>query len=126
MVTMCQSIAAARIGEPQTNADDSTTLEFRFGADDPVFGGHFPGRPILPGVFQLELVRVTAELVMKCTLAVREIRKAKFQRPILPGETVRLALKLSEKDDTIQASAGFSVIGQPAGEMILLLWRNQD
>ena len=57
---------------------------------------------------------------------VREIRKAKFQRPILPGETVRLALKLSEKDGTIQALAHFSVIGQPAGEMILLLWRNQD
>ena len=125
-MTIPATIAAARIGEPQTNGDGSTTLEFRFNADDPVFAGHFPGRPILPGVFQLEVVRVAAELVLNCALVVREIRKAKFQRPVLPGETVRLALKLSEKDDTIQAHAHFSVIGQPVGEMILRLWRNQD
>ena len=125
-MTMRASIAAARVGDPRFEPDGSTTLEFKFDANDPVFAGHFPGRPILPGVFQLELVRVAAELVMRCVLAVREIRKAKFQRPILPGETVRLALKLSEKDGTIQALAHFSVIGQPAGEMILLLWRNQD
>ena len=123
---MCASIAAARIGSPRFESDGSTTLEFKFDANDPVFAGHFPGRPILPGIFQMESVRVAAELVMQCALAVREIRKAKFQRPILPGETVRLALKLSEKDGTIQALAHFSVIGQPAGEMILLLWRNQD
>lgn len=125
-MTMRASIVAARIGEPQQNPDGSTIFEFHFGADAPVFDGHFPGRPILPGVFQLEMIRMAAELVLNCALAVREVRKAKFQRPILPGETVRLALKLSEKDDTIQASARFSVIGQPAGEMILLLWRNQD
>ena len=125
-MTMCASIAAARIGSPRFESDGSTTLEFKFDANDPVFAGHFPGRPILPGIFQMESVRVAAELVMQCALAVREIRKAKFQRPILPGETVRLALKLSEKDGTIQALAHFSVIGQPAGEMILLLWRNQD
>ena len=122
---MHKSIAAARVGEPQPNPDGTTIFEFRFGADDPVFAGHFPGRPILPGVFQLELVRVAAELVLKSTMAVCEIRKAKFQRPILPGETVRLALKLSGETDTLQAHAHFSVIGQPAGEMILLLWRNQ-
>lgn len=124
-MTMRESIAAALIGEPQPNPDGSAIFEFRFVADDPVFAGHFPGRPILPGVFQLEMVRVAAELVLNCALAVREIRKAKFQRPILPGETVRLALKLSGGTDTIQAHAHFSVIGQPAGEMILLLWRNQ-
>lgn len=124
-MTMRASIAAAQIGEPQQNPDGTTIFEFRFGTDDPVFDGHFPGRPILPGVFQLELVRVAAELVLNCTLAVHEIRKAKFQRPILPGETVRLALKLSGETGTIQACTHFSVIGQPAGEMILLLWRNQ-
>jgi len=54
-------------------------------------------------------------------LAVREIIKAKFLRPIIPAETVRLALKLTEKTDRIQARASFTVTGQPAGEAILLL-----
>ena len=124
-MTMRGSIAAARLGEPLSNADGTTTLEFKFGADDPVFAGHFPGRPILPGVFQLELARVAAELVLQCALDVREIRKAKFQRPILPGETVRVELKLSEQAGAIHARAGFSVGGQAAGETTLFLWRSQ-
>jgi len=123
-MTMRQSIAAARIGEPRQNAEDVTVLEFKFGAEDPTFAGHFPGRPILPGVFQLELTRVAAELVLHCSLSVREIRKAKFQRPILPEETVRLELKVTTNGSAIQARADFSVNGQPAGETVLLLWRS--
>jgi 3-hydroxymyristoyl/3-hydroxydecanoyl-(acyl carrier protein) dehydratase len=125
-MTMQSSIAAARIGGSQQNADGAAIFEFRFGANDPVFAGHFPNRPLLPGVFQLEMTRVAAESVLNCSLTVREICRAKFQRPILPGEAVRLELKLSEADNTIRARADYFVGGQPAGETILLLWRNQS
>jgi 3-hydroxymyristoyl/3-hydroxydecanoyl-(acyl carrier protein) dehydratase len=91
-----------------------------------VFAGHFPNRPLLPGVFQLEMARAAAELVLNCPLAVREISKAKFQRPILPDEIVRLELKLSETGGARLARASFSVKGQSAGETILLLCRNRD
>ena len=124
-MTLRDSISAARLGEPRPNADGSMTLEFKFGADDPVFAGHFPGRPILPGIFQLELARVAAESVLHCALAVREIRKAKFQRPVLPDEIMRLELKLLNKDGVIQAHAVFSVGGQAAGETNLLLWQSE-
>jgi 3-hydroxymyristoyl/3-hydroxydecanoyl-(acyl carrier protein) dehydratase len=123
---MQSSIDAARVGEPQQNADDTNVFEFCFRANDFVFAGHFPNRPLLPGVFQLEMTRAAAELVLNCPLAVREISKAKFQRPILPDEIVRLELKLSETEKIIQARASFSVKGQAAGEAILLLWRNQN
>ena len=125
-MTMRDSITAARMGEPRQNADGSTLFEFKFAASDPVFVGHFPGHPILPGVFQLEIVRVAAEAVLNCPLAISEIRKAKFQRPILPDEVALVELKLTEKDGNIQTNAKFSVGGQPAGETILQLWRNQD
>ena len=124
-MTLRDSISAARLGEPRPNADGSMTLEFKFGADDPVFAGHFPGRPILPGIFQLELARAAAESVLNCALTVREIRKAKFQRPVLPDEVVRMELKLANKDGVIQAHAVFSVNGQAAGETNLLLWRSE-
>lgn len=123
-MTMRSSIAAAQISRPPTDGDGATTLEFRFGADDQVFTGHFPGRPILPGVFQLEMARVAAEKVLDCRLSVREISKAKFLQPILPGETVRVDLKLSEKDGMIRARAEFFVGARVAGETILLLCRN--
>jgi len=123
-MTMRDSIAAARISGPLELPDGTTSFEFRFGADDPTFAGHFPNRPVLPGVFQIEMTRVAAESILKRSLALREISKAKFLRPIVPEEMVRLDLKLSEQEDTIRARAHFSVGGQPAGETVLLLWRN--
>lgn len=124
-MTMQESIRRAQTGAPQMNLDGSARLEFCFPADDPTFTGHFPTRPLLPGVFQLEMARITAELVLNCALTVREVIKAKFLRPIIPVETVRVELKLVEKPDTIQARASFSVTGQPAGETILLLSRDE-
>ena len=121
---MRDSVAAARIGLPLPGDDGPMVFGFRFPASDPVFAGHFPGRPILPGVFQIEMVRLAAETVLNFPLGVREIRKAKFQRPIRPDERARVGLRLSEKEGTIEARAGVSVDGQPAGEMVLWLWRN--
>jgi 3-hydroxymyristoyl/3-hydroxydecanoyl-(acyl carrier protein) dehydratase len=123
-MTMRDSIAAARTGGPSPQADGATSFEFRFGANDPTFAGHFPARPLLPGVFQLEMARLAAEWFLDCPLTVGEICKAKFLRPILPGETVRMDLKLSEAGGTIQARAAFSVAGERAGETVLRLWRS--
>jgi len=123
-MNMQSSIAAARVSGPSPQPDGGVVFEFRFPAGDPVFAGHFPGRPILPGVFQLEMARWAAGLALGHPLALREISKAKFQRPVLPDELVRVDLKLSEKDGSIHARAGFSVGAQPAGETQLLLWRN--
>ena len=123
-MTMKSSIAAAQLSGPQLEADGRAVFEFRFPADDPVFAGHFPGNPILPGVFQLELTRMAAESVLKCPLTLREVSKAKFRLPISPAENIRVELKLTEKDGAVQARASFSVGVQPAGETILLLGRS--
>jgi 3-hydroxymyristoyl/3-hydroxydecanoyl-(acyl carrier protein) dehydratase len=122
-MTMRESIRRAHISRPSADAPDSAALEFCFPADDPTFAGHFPTRPLLPGVFQLGMARFAAEIVLKCPLTVREITKAKFLRPIIPTETVRVELKLVEKPDTIQIRALFSVTGRPAGEAILQVVR---
>jgi 3-hydroxymyristoyl/3-hydroxydecanoyl-(acyl carrier protein) dehydratase len=123
-MTMRDSIAAARISGPQRTADGAAVFEFRFEEDDPTFAGHFPTHPLLPGIFQLEMARAALEWVLNCRLAVREISKAKFRRPIYPAECVRVELKWLEAGDTIRARAGFSVGGQPAGETALSLWRS--
>ena len=123
-MTMQDSIRHAQKTGPEMNADGATRFEFCFPTDDPTFAGHFPNRPLLPGVFQLEIVRSAAEDMLKQPLFVREIVKAKFLRPIIPTEIVRVELKLTENPDTILARASFSVTGQPAGEAILHLARS--
>jgi 3-hydroxyacyl-[acyl-carrier-protein] dehydratase len=117
-------IVAAQLGEPSRSPEGANVFEFNFPLENPVFAGHFPGRPILPGVVQLEMVRVASESVLNGPLEIREIRKAKFQRAIAPGETMRMELKLSNDEGMVRARATFSVDGQAAGETVLFLATN--
>ena len=121
---MRRSIAAARTSGPTAAAEGVSVFEFRFSAGDPTFAGHFPQRPLLPGAFQIEMARAAAEWLLGGSLAVREIARAKFLRPILPEQNVRGELKVSEAEGLIRVRAGFSVDGQRVSEVVLELWRS--
>ncbi len=56
------------------------------------FRGHFPGRPILPGVVQLAWVIDFARSHLGLDPEVRQVADLKFQRVIRPGTTVRLEI----------------------------------
>ncbi|HEY4214553.1 MAG TPA: hypothetical protein VGM84_23965 [Steroidobacteraceae bacterium] len=62
---------------------DSTLL--RIPIDHPAFPGHFPGRPILPGVVLLDAVVRAVSPDVPC-----EIASAKFHATVSPGETLTL------------------------------------
>jgi 3-hydroxymyristoyl/3-hydroxydecanoyl-(acyl carrier protein) dehydratase len=120
-MTMQDSITAARKSGPAPLADGANGFEFNFPANDVVFAGHFPQHPILPGLFQLEIVRLAAGWVHDRKFSINEIVKTKFQRPILPGETLKLNLKLADEAGVVSARANFTCGGQPAGEAFLKL-----
>ena len=124
-MTMRQSIAAALLVGPREESEGRRVFRFRFGAADPVFAGHFPGQPLLPGVFQLEIARLAAEWELGMPLQIREIPRAKFQRPFLPDEVVKLELRVTETGGSITARAHYSIADRPAGETILSLCRSQ-
>ncbi|HVV22934.1 MAG TPA: hypothetical protein VHF06_26090 [Pseudonocardiaceae bacterium] len=52
---------------------------------DPVFEGHYPGFPILPGLFLLEHV---LKLVRRPGLTFAGLERAKFARPVRPGDVL--------------------------------------
>ncbi|HET9865192.1 MAG TPA: hypothetical protein VFP37_17255 [Steroidobacteraceae bacterium] len=69
--------------------------EFMLPADHAVFVGHFPGRPIVPGVMLLEWVLgEVAGAAARAPLALR-LREAKFFQPLAPGERAALRLELA-------------------------------
>jgi 3-hydroxymyristoyl/3-hydroxydecanoyl-(acyl carrier protein) dehydratase len=120
-VNFRHSIATAKISGPDFAPDGAATFTFRFPANNPTFAGHFPTRPLLPGIYQVEMACHCAAMLTQRSLCLREVTKSKFLRPILPEETIRVELKSAEKTGMLQIRASFSVLGQPAGETILLL-----
>jgi len=64
---------------------------FRFPADLDVFRGHFPGHPIVPGVFLIESVRVAAERILGKPLQITRVRDAKFTAIVEPDTTVAIS-----------------------------------
>ncbi len=70
--------------------------------DEPHFQGHFPGRPIMPGVLIVEAMAQTAgALVVHSLGAAAEgrlvyfmsIDSARFRKPVVPGDTVRIPVE---------------------------------
>ncbi len=61
--------------------------------NEPVFTGHFPGNPVLPGVYMIEaLAQLAGCVVMEPGESSRRvpylaaIERAKFRRPVVPGD----------------------------------------
>lgn len=73
--------------------------------NEPFFIGHFPHRPVMPGVLMLEALAQTAALLSFDTLGVvpddktvyyfAGIDGARFKRPVEPGDQLTLEVELS-------------------------------
>lgn len=64
------------------------TLPLPIAADHPAYAGHFPGRPILPGVVLLDRAQKTLELA--CGVTITGLAMAKFLSPCAPGDALQL------------------------------------
>src|SRR5947207_7743469 len=80
--------------EPGAFAEATTS----FAADDPMFTGHFPGNPLVPGVILTEALAQTAGIaaasglsdISKPLFFLSAIRSMKFLRIVRPGEEIYL------------------------------------
>lgn len=61
--------------------------------DHPAFAGHFPGRPIVPGVVLLDQAILFAEGLVDQPSAQWQVGNAKFFSPVGPGETLVFSLE---------------------------------
>ena len=72
---------------------DGLRWTFTVPVDHPLFEGHFPGHPILPGVVALGWLLAAAERFLGRTLGSVELLNVKFQLVILPGTLLELTLQ---------------------------------
>ncbi|HTH94591.1 MAG TPA: hypothetical protein VL550_05105 [Rhodocyclaceae bacterium] len=74
------------------NTEPHTEFFWAVPLDHPVFPGHFPERPIVPGVLLLdEAIRCT-EKWRQIPAAPWQVREAKFLSPVAPGENLSIQL----------------------------------
>jgi 3-hydroxyacyl-[acyl-carrier-protein] dehydratase len=92
-------------------------------ANEPYFTGHFPGRPVMPGVMMLEALAQTAGILCFVTANIYPdenvkfyfagIDKARFRRPVVPGDQLLLRATLERRIRTIWK---FSTVAEVGGE----------
>ena len=83
-------------------SDNSITGLKYVSPDEPYFKGHFPGRPVMPGVLQIEAMAQVGGVLVLSTFPDPEnyltffgrIENAKFKRPVEPGDTLIFELEL--------------------------------
>lgn len=80
------------------------TATFFVSPDREIFKGHFPSEPVLPGVYSVECMAQTADILLLSTqryagkiplfLGINNVR---FLRKILPGDTIEIRAKLASE-----------------------------
>jgi 3-hydroxyacyl-[acyl-carrier-protein] dehydratase len=113
-----------------TNAGASAECATMFDASDPMFAGHFPGNPLVPGVILTEALAQTAGIAAasgypegeRPLFLLSAIRGMKFHRAARPGERIVLrAEKMAQVGDLVQFSVSASVSGVSVAEGQIVL-----
>ena len=112
--------------DPGIAAECVTTFE----PNDPIFAGHFPGNPLVPGVILTEALAQTAGIAAASAyeentrpfFLLSAIRAMKFLRAVRPGERIVLrAEKLAQVDALLQFSVEATVDGAIVAQGQLVL-----
>ena len=86
-------------------------------ANEEFFNGHFPQQPVMPGVLQIEGLAQTGAFLMAEEMEGKiplfaAIDKAKFRRPVVPGDQIRYEVEITRKRRNICWMTGKGYVGE--------------
>jgi 3-hydroxyacyl-[acyl-carrier-protein] dehydratase len=94
-------------------------------ANEPYFPGHFPHRPIMPGVLILEAMAQAAGVLVFRSRGTRPdqnsayyyvgIDNARFKKPVVPGDSLELEVRIER---IVRGIGKFSCVARVGGETV--------
>lgn len=91
--------------------------------NEPFFPGHFPHRPVMPGVLQIEAMAQAAAIACidlggaKMDVAITGVNDARFRRPVVPGDTLEISAEvIKDRSMMLIVKCEARVQGQVAAE----------
>jgi 3-hydroxyacyl-[acyl-carrier-protein] dehydratase len=88
--------------------------------NEPFFAGHFPTRPIMPGVLIIEAMAQTAAVLVMSSMGEKaqgklvyfmSVDKARFRRPVVPGDVLELRVQKEQNRGPVWKFKGEGVVG---------------
>lgn len=86
--------------------------------NEPFFQGHFPGQPIMPGVLIIEaMAQVAGVMAFRSEMKGKSvyfmsIEKAKFRRPVVPGDQLKLEIKVMQQRGNVWKFSGTATVDE--------------
>jgi 3-hydroxyacyl-[acyl-carrier-protein] dehydratase len=96
--------------------------------NEPFFQGHFPGAPVMPGVLIIESMAQVAGVLIYRDLPDKDqkliyftgIENAKFRKPVLPGDQLRIEMELLARRPRFGKMQGRATVdGKLAAEAVV-------
>ena len=104
--------------------------------NEPFFPGHFPGRPIMPGVLIVEAMAQTAGMLIYQSIDEESRKKpafflgmdnVKFRKPVIPGDQLRLEVEITKHRQSIWGFKGKALVdGKLVAEAELLAMLGEE
>jgi 3-hydroxyacyl-[acyl-carrier-protein] dehydratase len=88
--------------------------------NEPFFAGHFPQRPVMPGVLIIESMAQTAAVLVVQTLGAdaegklvyfMTVDSARFRKPVVPGDTLRVRVTKQRNRGSVWKFTGEAFVG---------------
>jgi 3-hydroxyacyl-[acyl-carrier-protein] dehydratase len=104
----------------EVDGDESAIGIKNVTVNEPIFQGHFPGKPVFPGVLIIEAMAQTAGTIVmahdadmgtgKKIVLMLTIDKAKFRKPAGPGDCIELHIRKVHRRRTVGRYEGRAMV----------------